>query len=248
MLAKHSEYLKMIKPKPTVHLFRMFLLTILLAGCNSLNPNAGQANPGESPSSTQGVIRVDYQNALPIGTQLALGIFKLESVNAPLSKEQAAALLPLWKAYRNLTKSDTSAAEEINGLVDQVQETLDEQQLQSIAAMQLTGRDLAQLAQQENISLGFNSGFNPSPELQATRQAQRSSGQSRDTEGGFRFEGGAGGFGPGGGGFGQPPGLAQTPGALQTAIAQRGGTNTSGHVNPALVEALIAFLNTITQP
>jgi hypothetical protein len=223
----------------------MLILTTLLAACS--NANAVQNTQRQVPSSTQGVLRTDYQNALSVGTQLALGIFKLDEVNQPLSKEQAVALLPLWKAYRNLTGSDTSAAEEINGLIAQIQETLGADQLQSIAVMQLTGQDLAKFAQEKNIAFGGGQGFNLSPEQQATRQALRSSGQSRGGEGGFRFEGGGGGFGPGGGGFGPPPGLEQTPGALQTAVARRGGTSGSGSVNPALVSVLIAFLQTKAQ-
>jgi len=221
----------------------MLSLILLLAACGNASANVGQLPQGQSPSSTQSVFRTDYQNALPPVTQLALGIFKLDEVNLALSKEQAAALLPMWKAYRNLTISDTSAAEEINGLIAQIQETLSADQVQTIAAMQLTGQDLAQLAQQENISIGGGQGFNFSPEQQATRQALHSSGQTRSGEGVFRFEGGGGGLGPGGGGFGPPPGLEQTPGALQTAVARRGGVNDSGSVNPALVEALIAFLD-----
>ena len=234
----------MQKFKLTFLVSSFLIFIILLVACSTASANIGQNAQGQGPSSTQGVIRTDYQNALPVGTQLALGIFKLEEGNFALNKEQAAALLPLWKAYRNLTNSDTSAAEEINGLIAQVQETLSADQLQSIAAMQLSVQDLAQLAQQRNLAIGGGQGFNLSPEQQATRQAQRANGQSRGGEGGFRFEGGGGGIGPGGGGFGPPPGLEQTPGALQTAVARRGGTDGSGRVNPALVEALIAYLQT----
>ena len=237
--------------KPIIFVLGLLMLTTFLAACGNAGASAGQ-NPqgqaGQAPISTQDVIRTDYPNALPVVTQLALGMFKLDDGNTSLSKDQAVALLPLWKAYRNLTSSDTSSSEEINALIAQIQETLSTDQLKNIAAMQLTGQDLAQLAQQRNLTLGGGQGFNLSPEQQATRQALRSSGQTRGGEGGFRFgEGGGGGFAPGGGGFGPPPGLAETPGALQTAIARRGGATGQDRINPALVEALIAFLNTKAQ-
>jgi predicted small secreted protein len=222
--------------------------SILLAACSNAGASSGQNVQGAAKSATQGVLKADYQNALPVPIQLALGIFKLEESSYPLSKDEAAALLPLWKAYHSLTNSETSSAEEISALIEQVQQTLSAEQLQSIADLQLTGQDLAQLAQDKNIAFGGGRNFNFTPEQQATRQAQRGSGQFSGGGGGFRQgEGGGGGFGPGGGGFGSPPGLEQTPGALQTAVAQRGGANGAVRVNSALVGALITYLEGLAQ-
>ncbi len=183
--------------------------------------------------------------------QLALGLFKLDQTDVPLTAEQAAALVPLWKAYRSLTTSGGGSSKEIEALIVQIQETLSEDQLKTIAEMQLTMQDMMQLAQEKNLTLaGGGGGPNLSAEERATRQAQRFSGQGGSPGGGPGPGGGmgpGGGIPPGGGGMmpgGElPPGAITTPGARQTAVAQRPGSS-NNLVSPALVEAVIAFLET----
>jgi hypothetical protein len=214
----------------------LLLVMAMTAACGGADAGAVQEASGTAPSVAgaagaplSSALNTDYENALPIPMQLALGLFKLEETSAPLSPEQAAALLPLWKAYRSLTNSDTSSPQELNALLKQIQEALSDEQLQAIAGMQLTGQDLAELAQEKNIALGGGMGRpgNLSAEARATLEARRASGQ-----------GPGGGFGPGGE---LPPGMMATPGARQTAIAGRVGNGGPG-VSPALVEALIAYL------
>jgi hypothetical protein len=78
-----------------------------------------------------------------VAAQLAVGAFKLEEAGQALSAKQAADLLPLWKAYRNLSQDSSAAALERKGLTEQIAETLARQQVAAIAAMKLTQDDLA---------------------------------------------------------------------------------------------------------
>lgn len=231
------------------HLVNVGLLLVMAmtAACGGANAGAVQGASGAAPSVAgaagaplSSVLNTGYENALPIPMQLALGLFKLEETSAPLSAEQAAALLPLWKAYRSLANSDTSSPQELNALLKQIQETLSAEQLQAIAGMQLTGQDLAELAQEKNIALGGGMGRpgNLSAEARATLEARRASGGGPG--GGF---GPGDGFGPGGE---PPPGMMATPGARQTAIAGRVANGGPG-VSPALIEALIAYLESRVQ-
>ena len=237
----------MRKFKFTKYFWVLSVLAWILAGCSGANSTTGSAAPvGTQPpaSAAAGILQTNYENALPAASQLAVGLFKLDASSAPLSAEQAAALLPLWKAYRSLSVGEGGSSEEINALIAQIQETLSEDQLKTIAAMQLTGQDLMQLAEENNLVLGGGSGGSGaglSEEERATRQAQRFSGQGSDP-GGFPPPGGGmgagGGMGPGGE---FQPGAMTTPSVRQTAVAQRARTG-DARVSPGLVEALIAYL------
>ncbi len=223
----------------------------LMAACSGSNINTIKSTSGTAQTTSQGTgaprfnspLKTDYENALPIATQLALGLFKLEETDTPLTAQQATELIPLWKAYKSLSNSDTSSPMELDALITQIQETLSADQLQSIINMKLTGEMLGQLAQERNLNLGGPgegrvSGL--SAEEMATRQAQRQSGQAPEGGGGF---GPPGGFEPGGGGFGA--GAQTTPGARTTQGAARSFIG-SGRVSTALVDALITYLTTLS--
>ena len=226
-------------------------ISLWLSGCNGVSGPDGSANPpqtGPTSSAALEPLKTDYENALPVAMQLALGLFKLEETSATLTSEQAAALVPLWKAYRSLTNSGEGSSKEIEALIVQIQDTLNDDQLRAIADMQLTMQDLMQLMQDKNLALGGGSGGpNLSAEERATREAQRFSGQGGGPGGGpgrdiMIIPGGPG---PGGGGMGPggelPPGAMMTPGARQTAVARR-PEGLDNMVSPALVEALIVYL------
>jgi hypothetical protein len=226
----------------------LLVITAILAGCGGAGNSTVSQEAEATSSAVAGPLKTDYENALPINLQLALGLFTLDETATPLKSEQAAALVPLWKAYRNLTTGEGSS-KEIEALIIQIQETLTADQLKAIADKRLTMQDLMRLAQEKNLALGGGGGPNLSAEERATRQAQRFSGQGGGSGGpGPNIMIGPGGFEPGGMGPGgeMPPGAMATSGARQTAIAQR-PAGFDVQVSPALVEALIDFLETKAQ-
>jgi len=184
-----------------------------------------------------------YENALPVNMQLALGTFALQTTEYAVDREQAVELLPLWKAVRSLSDSETTASEEIQGLYKQIESTFSPEQVAAIAGMQLTQADIATIAEEQGLDFGTGVGFvfeNLTSEQQATVQAARESGQPTM------------GFGPGEGagpGMGAGPGEFQilNPEALAEASAGRNGVigGQSG-VNPRIVEAIIEYLEGIT--
>jgi hypothetical protein len=240
--------------------FLFFILLLLLTAC----AGGVQAEPNTDASAnvqlgTNGgsgtVLNMDYENALPVNLQLVLGTFELEDTEDAVTAEKAAELLPLWKAARSLSESETVAAEEMAALFDQIQDTMTPEQLSAIAAMQLTREDVAAIAEEQGLELGSGGGGfdfeNLSPDQQATLQALRESGQR---PGGGGPGGGGfipGGGGPGGGGPGGDRPGGGFPGGFQnlspeeraTAIAERGGRFGGGAgVNPAFFDEIIAFL------
>ena len=89
---------------------------------------------------------------VPKIAQLLIGIIKLDGTAQGVTQSQASELLFLWKAYQRLTKEETTAAEELNGLQEQIQEQLNDNQLQSIEKMKISFKDIAETLQKEGIA------------------------------------------------------------------------------------------------
>jgi len=125
-------------------------LALAVAGLSVLVGCSG----GAQPSGGAGPLSEDYEGALPVQTQLIVGTLKLEEGQWAVSAEQAAQLIPLWKAVRSLSSSDTAAEAEFAGLLDQIQETMTTEQLEAIADMQLTQEAIFSTIQQLGIQPG----------------------------------------------------------------------------------------------
>lgn len=217
-------------------LFFTLLMTVALSACGSPAQSVAATTVPQTGGVTDPVAG-SAAGEMPQILKLALATFSLEEVDHPITAEQAKALLPLWKAVRSLNNSETAAPQEIQGLVSQIEKALTAEQMQAIQNMQLSREDMAAIAEKYGFELG---GFqNLSPELRATMQAARQSGQAPPA--GVLI-------GPGGGG----PGMGGAPGgfspqAQQTAMAQRGGVRSGVGLNSALLEALIKFLESKIQ-
>jgi len=175
----------------------------------------------------------------PLAMQLALGTFRLEDTDYPVDAEQAAALLPLWKAARSLSQSETAATEELQAVIDQIEDTMTAEQLAALADTSLGFEDMGAIAEEFGLEFGGGQFGDISPEMQATMQAARESGQFPPE--GFGGPGpGFGGAAPGGG---LGPGGGLSPEQRQTAVAERGGFRRAGlGVPSSLLDAVIEFL------
>jgi len=110
------------------------LFTLTLNACASIARTTGTA----SKSSSSAV-------ELPTQTKLILGMLNLEETDNAVSPEQAKKLLPMFYVLQDL--NDTAAQEEIDGLVNQIQETLTDDQVKAIDGMNLTRHDMFALIQ-----------------------------------------------------------------------------------------------------
>lgn len=186
------------------------------------------------------------EREMPQSLQLALGIFALEDTSHPITPEQAAELLTLWKAARSLNQSETVAAEELQAVVRQIRDIMTPEQLDLVISMDLSFEDMGPIADKLGLDFGMTGRLGEmTPEMQATMQAMRESGQA--PEGGFGrgsgIGGGPGGGGSGGGSFGGETGLS--PEQRATAIAERGDSRQVGLGVPVqLLDAIIEFLST----
>jgi hypothetical protein len=189
---------------------------ILILGISACAGSAPAEDDAESGASAQYDVNTDsgtagrsldeeFDNALPVSAQLGLGTLLLEDTELAVDPTQAAELLPLWKAARTLSESETVAEAELQAVFNQVQDTMTPEQVTSIGEMQLDQEQMAQLAQDLDLHFGFGGGqgfANLTHEQQSTAQAAREGGHFEPgnfPEGGFPGGGNPGGGFPGGG-------------------------------------------------
>lgn len=198
----------------------ILLCVVVLSACGGDSAAASAAAPAPAAGAagrqaagqgfqqvTSTYLKRDYDGALSVTMQAALGTMKLEGTGNAVTADQAAKLLPLWQA----TESDAiQNPTEINAVYKQIESTMTPAQMQAIATMKLTRTDLQSWAKSAGIQMptfgqgqGGQQGLsadaiatrraqfaNQSPEAQATRRAQ------------FAAQGAQGGQGRQGGGRG----------------------------------------------
>ena len=151
----------------------VFLFALLLASCS------GTAAPASTTGGDLYVsqnLPVDYEDALAVRNQLALGTLELIQSASAISAEQAQTLLPLWQALRSTQQAGGTAQAEVNALLTQIEAAMKPEQLQSIASMKLTFTDMQEWAAANGITMGSGGGSpgqgsGMSAEARATKQA-----------------------------------------------------------------------------
>ena len=88
------------------------------------------------------VLSIEYSDAANLRSQLAYGTIKLADTSNAITAEQAKSMIPLWQAVVSLSGDTTTASEELTAVQDQITAALTAQQLQAIAAMQITNAGL----------------------------------------------------------------------------------------------------------
>ena len=156
-----------------IFLLLSIFLALFIASCS------GTAAP---VSTTGGDIYVspnlpvDYEGALAVRNQLALGTLELIQTESAISPEQAQTLLPLWQALRSTQQAGGTAQAEVSALLTQIEAAMTPEQLQSIASMKLTFTNMQEWATANGITMGSGGGQSGqgsgmSPEARATKQA-----------------------------------------------------------------------------
>ncbi len=174
-----------------------------------------------------------YSDALPISSQLSLGSLQLETTELAIDEEQAANLLPLWQAFQSLSASDTAAEAELEAVLDQIERGMSDEQIEAIAAMELTAEDITTLTEELGLRMG-RGGFGGSQE-----------GEEPGSGGGM-FGGGRPAGGEGLPGESIPGGDAD---ARATRLAEMGGNPEdmrARSLNQAMVGALVRSLQVKT--
>jgi hypothetical protein len=233
--------------KKITFLIITLVISAYLAACSSTQ---------QSSQSTQTATGFDPAN-MSIDQKLAIGTLKLEDTDLAVTAEEAKTLLPLWKAVKSLSSSDTTAAEELTALYQQIEDSMTDEQVQAIQDMQLTQDDINTLMQNLGIQFGgpgMNSDLaNLSEDERATRIAEfQSQNPGLSTNGGpGNFPGGgdppSGGFPPGGdAGMAPPSGDMAGQGDPMMMGTPQAGNTTTGRQGPGMnlmfVDPLITLL------
>lgn len=229
--------------KKTMLIVSLIFLGWTLTSCSSdvstpVEEAGGLDNPTNNEGSESFGLVGGAAFELPETSQIMLGTFLLQETEFAVDANQAAQLLPLWKAVRTLSTSDSAAPEEIGALQTQIEETMTESQLEMIFSMELTGEDIFGLVEELGLEFGPRGD---------------GSGSGDGFPGGdFQFpEGGIPGGNPGGGRGGGPGvgfGEGFDPEALATARAERaGGANFGDRATLILVDPLIDLLEELVQ-
>ena len=151
-----------------------------------------------SPSEDSVQLTTDYADALSVQGQLALGTVQLAGSDLSVDQAQAATLLPYWQALNSLVQSGTAADAEMNAVIKQIQSNMTAEQINAIAALQLTQESMSDLVESGQLRGGGGNAGGAGP-----------------PDGGLPGGGPGGGF-PGGG----PGGGGGDPGAVETRQAE----------------------------
>ncbi len=135
--------------KPSrISLIIIILMAITLSAC-AVSPAAA---PTETSLAAEYLV-TDYTDAASLRNQLAYGTLKLADTSTAITAEQAKSLIPLWQAIISLSGDTTTASEELTAVQDQIVQAMTPEQLQAIAAMQLTNADLNAFYAQYGVTL-----------------------------------------------------------------------------------------------
>jgi hypothetical protein len=230
----------MIK-KTSLFLMASLLVGVLLGACGSVQAStaAGSGTTAAAPQGSQAP--GGGSGSLPESEKLLIGTLKLEGTPQAVTAQQAAALLPLWKAVKSMDGGSSTSPVELQALYDQIKGTMTSDQMNAIDAMNLTFTSVRDEMSALGIQFGGrtngSSGQNGSQSGGTTRQNGGTTRQGGNNGGQFRPPDG-GGFG--GGGFGGNGGGTVSPQQQATFTAARAAR--ANAVPSALVDALITVL------
>lgn len=216
----------------------VILASALLAACGGA---ADEVATSETETTADAFLfEEDGTDSMPVQSQLILGTFLLEETDLAVDAQQASELLPLWKAVRSLGESDTAAAEEIEAVINQIQETMTSEQLETINTMEISREDMTALMEDLDITSGFAGGQGNNGEFEPSEGSSRRFSEGGFPEGGFPEGGFAGrGEGSGAGGLGElSPEQMATMEALREERGGRAGMFGSQFLLDPLIELL----------
>jgi hypothetical protein len=227
------------------------ILILSMAACSSAETTeaaapASDAAAEEAPkAAADGAANADTDEEkgprlageTPASTQLLFGTFALEETDLAVDAAQARELLPLWKAVRSLSNSDTASSVELEALYNQIQDLMTAEQLDQIDTMEFGPENMQEVMSELGLDM-----------------AMGNRGKADDSEDGANTRPGGGMGGPGDSGPGSGPGgenatdeqrammEAMSDEERATAMAERGG-GAMNPMNTMLLDPLIELLS-----
>lgn len=213
----------------------LIIVVLLLSACGSKTTEVdGEDNIDGKAGNTEADrerLSMDFaDDALSPALQLVVGTLILEETDLVIDAELAETLLPYWKLYISLLDSDSTAPEELTGLINEIEGLMTTEQINYIAGMELTQESMGSLIGELGILANLRQ--EGSGESDGTRP-NRPEGMPEGTR-----PGGGEGGGPGGA-DGIDPELMAT---MQARRAEEGGSLGANRMIRPLIDALIGML------
>lgn len=213
----------------------LVIVVLMLSACGSKTTEVhgvenieGQAGNIEADREQ---LRVDFaDNALSPALQLVVGTLILEETDLVVDAELAATLVPYWKLYSTLLDSDSTAPEELTGLIKEIQGLMTDEQINYIVGLELTQESMGTLIDELGIMANLRSEGSSASDGTGTNRPE---GMPEGTR-----PGGGQGGGPGGA-DGMDPELMAT---MQARRAEEGGAFGTNRMIRPLIEQLISML------
>jgi len=144
----------------------LMLAAMMLTACGA----AQATESNEVGSGYESVsLNTEFEGALDISGQLALGTLQLEDTEHAVTGEQAKTLLPLWQALQG----GVTAEDEISAVLKGIEGVMTEKQLATIADMGLTEEDMQAWMEEQGIGAGGGfTGAVGDADARATRRAE----------------------------------------------------------------------------
>ena len=213
----------------------LIIVVLLLSACGSITTDVDGEDTNEDQAGNSEADRerlsMDFaDDALSPALQLVVGTLILEETDLAVDAELAETLLPYWKLYVSLLDSDSTAPEELTGLINEIERLMTAEQINYIAGLELTQARMGTLIDE----MGIMANLRPdgSGEGDGTRP-DRPEGMPEGTR-----PGGGQGGGPGGA-EGVDPELMAT---MQARRAEEGGSLGVNRMSRPLIDALIGIL------
>jgi hypothetical protein len=220
--------------KKLLSLFLGVGIVLLLAACGGGSEEA----PTEVVDSETVLSGQFGETEMPVQMQLMIGTFMLEDTDLEVTAQQAPELITLWKALQALSTSDTTAEEEIDAVIRQIQDAMTPEQLNAIQEMELTPESIATLM--EELDLQPGAGFTGADGERFQGQELPEGFPRGEFPPGRMPEGGVFvGPGPGGQNFGEDLNPEQMA-TLEAMREERGGFR--NRVSLFLIDPLIQYL------
>jgi hypothetical protein len=146
-------------------LLSLLWLSLLSACSTASTPEAGQVSSTGSQTAGQ-------TGEIQLSTRLLLGTFQLEDTGLAVDAAQASQLLPLWKAVKSLSNSDSTSSVEMEALYQQIQETMTADQLKAIEGFSIDADSMRSLMSDLGLEMGAGRNVNAAGDssAQAARQ------------------------------------------------------------------------------
>jgi hypothetical protein len=128
----------------------LVLSLVLLSACASSEPTQA-VEEAVSSSYASEALDTSYEGALSVSNQLMLGTLLLEETEHAVTPEQATTLLPLWQALQG---GGVAIQAEIDAVLKQIEGAMTQEQLEAIAAMQLTQEDMRAWMEEQGMGGG----------------------------------------------------------------------------------------------